>query len=266
VQGPESNPPAASPDESFVAAAEQPAAAAPTQPAEPVPSAAAPPAAAPKRSGPSRRVMVIGGLVLLLVLAVGGGAYWAYANQFVSTDNAQVDGDQIAINAPAAGTITDWSIDTGSKVTTNEAVGRVKILSTGPQQVVRSPGTGTVAVNNVVNGVYVQGGTNLATAYDFSKIYLTARVEETDVAAVHIGAPVDVSVDAFPGTPVTGVVEEIQGSSAVIFSPFAQTQSNINGNFQKLTEVIPVKIRILSDGGKRLVPGMNITVHIHKTS
>jgi multidrug resistance efflux pump len=52
----------------------------------------------------------------------------------------------------------------------------------------------------------------------------------------------------------------------VIFSPFAQTQSNINGNFQKLTEVIPVKIRILSDGGKRLVPGMNITVHIHKTS
>jgi hypothetical protein len=32
----------------------------------------------------------------------------------VSTDNAQVDGDQIMINGPATGLVTDWSIGEGS--------------------------------------------------------------------------------------------------------------------------------------------------------
>jgi hypothetical protein len=33
---------------------------------------------------------------------------------YVSTDNAQVDGDQIMINGPATGLVTDWSIGEGS--------------------------------------------------------------------------------------------------------------------------------------------------------
>jgi len=32
-----------------------------------------------------------------------GGAYLAYSSQFVSTDNAQVDGDKVEINAPVTG-------------------------------------------------------------------------------------------------------------------------------------------------------------------
>jgi len=49
---------------------------------------------------------------------------------------------------------------------------------------------------------------------------VTARVDETDVADIHPGAQVDVSVDAFPGVPVTGIVSEVQGAAADQFSLF----------------------------------------------
>ncbi|WP_211241058.1 efflux RND transporter periplasmic adaptor subunit [Pseudonocardia spinosispora] len=230
----------------------------------PSPEAAPPPPAKKKMPRGRRRLLIVLG-VIVGILAIGGGvAYFLYSSQFVSTDNAQVDGDKIDINAPTTGTLTDWSIDQGSTVKTNQLVGRITIQGSGaqPMMAIRSPGNGTVAVNSVVNGQYVNAGTELATAYDFSKIYVTARVDETDVEDVHLGAQVDIKVDAFSGQPVTGTVQEIQGSAAGVFSLFPE--SNTNGNFQKVTQVIPIKIALTNTNGLALVPGMNVTVYIHK--
>jgi multidrug resistance efflux pump len=209
------------------------------------------------------------GLTIIAILAViatlaFSGTYFLYSRNYVSTDNAQVDGDKISINAPTTGNLTNWDINQGSTVRTNQIVGRVEIQGSmaQPQRPIKSPGAGTVAVNNVVDGAYVTAGTELATAYDFNKIYITARVDETDIADVHPGAPVDISVDAFPGTAVTGIVQDVQGSSAGAFSLFPQ--NNSSGNFQKVTQVIPVKIQLTNTDGEQLVPGMNVTVHIHK--
>jgi multidrug resistance efflux pump len=47
-----------------------------------------------------------------------------------------------------------------------------------------------------------------------------------------------------------------------VFSLFPQ--SNSGGNFQKVTQVIPVKIALTSLPSVDVVPGMNVTVHIHK--
>jgi multidrug resistance efflux pump len=117
-------------------------------------------------------------------------------------------------------------------------------------------------VDNGVDGSYVTAGTQLAVAYDFSTIYVTARVDETDINDVHVGALVDIDVDAYSNTPITGVVTEVQGAAAGVFSLFPQ--SNSSGNFQKVTQVIPVKIAFTNTGGVPVVPGMNVTVHIHK--
>jgi multidrug resistance efflux pump len=227
----------------------------------------APPAAPPtkKRMKRSTRRALIVIAVLAVLAALGfGGAYFLYSRNFVSTDNAQVDGDKIDINAPATGTLIDWRGQQGNEVTKNQIIGRVKVGTSGaqPQIVIKSPGNGTIAVNNTVEGQWVTSGTELATAYDFSKIYVTARVDETDIAGVHLGAPVDIDVDAFSGSPITGVVTEIQGAAANQFSLFPE--SNSTGNFQKVTQVIPVRIAFTNTDGRYLVPGMNVTVHIHK--
>ncbi|MGH3588607.1 MAG: efflux RND transporter periplasmic adaptor subunit, partial [Pseudonocardia sp.] len=57
-------------------------------------------------------------------------------------------------------------------------------------------------------------------------------------------------------------VREVQGGAAGVFSVFPE--SNTSGNFQKVTQVIPVTIDIQNPEGLPLVPGMNVTVKIHK--
>jgi multidrug efflux pump subunit AcrA (membrane-fusion protein) len=219
------------------------------------------------KSGMSRPIRIA--LITIIVVTVAealafGGTYFFYSRHYVSTDNAQVDGDKIDINAPATGTLDSWQVNEGSSVRANQVVGRVRIMGSGaqPQMVIKSPGSGTVAVNNAVDGSFVTAGTELATAYDFSRIYAVARVQDTDVEDVHPGAPVDIAVDAFPDTPVTGVVEVVQGSSAGVFSLYPNLSSGDPSNPQKVNQYIPVKIEFTNTNGLTLAPGMNITAHI----
>jgi multidrug resistance efflux pump len=213
----------------------------------------------------STRIALI--VILILALVAGGGfaiSYFLNTRNYVSTDNAQIDGDKIMVNAPASGTLEDWRISQGKMLKKDEVVGRIKIQNgfTQPLMNIRAPGEGTVAVDNGVPGTYVTAGAQLAVAYNLDKIYITARVDETDVKAVRIGQVVDVDVDAFPNTAFTGRVREIQGGAATQFTLFPQT--NTTGNFQKVTQLIPVKIGIENSRDLQLVPGMSVTVHIHK--
>ena len=215
-----------------------------------------------------KRSTRVGVLVIAVLALIAAGAFTASyvldARHYVSTDNAQVDGDKIAINAPSSGTLIDWRAPLGTQLSRDEVVGRIKITGgfVQPQQTIRAPGDGTVAVDNTLEGSYVAAGTQLALAYDFSKVYVTARVDETDIDSVRIGQKVDFTVDAFPNAQFHGIVREIQGGAAGVFSLFPQ--SNSSGNFQKVTQVIPVKVSIDDLQGLQLVPGMNVVVKIHK--
>jgi multidrug resistance efflux pump len=227
-----------------------------------------PPPAAPPAKRKMKRSTRVGVLVIAVLALVAAGAFTASyvldARHYVSTDNAQIDGDKIAVNAPASGTLINWRATQGAELVENQPVGRIKVNGgfVQPQQSIKAPADGTVAVDNGVEGAFVTAGTQLAVAYDFSKVYVTARVDETDVDSVRPGQRVQFTVDAFPGTDFTGVVREIQGGAAGVFSLFPQ--SNSSGNFQKVTQVIPVKIAIDDRQGLNLVPGMNVTVKIRK--
>lgn len=221
-----------------------------------------------ERRGLKRRTRI--GLVVILVVAVAiAGAitasYLINSRDYVSTDNAQIDGDKISINAPTSGYLVDWQVSQGAEVHEDEVVGRIRIDGGffEPQMSIRAPADATVVVDNGIPGEYVTVGTQLATAYDFSRIYVTARVDETDINDVHPGQLVDISVDAFPGVALTGAVVDIQGAAAGVFSLFPQ--ANTSGNFQKVTQVIPVKIALRTTGNLPLVPGMSVSVKIHKS-
>ena len=221
------------------------------------------PGAAPKRR--SRRVAVLAVVVLALIAAGAFSAsYVLDARHYVSTDNAQIDGSRIEVKAPASGTLIDWQATQGADLQGGEVVGRIRVDGgfVQPQQTIKAPSSGTVAVDDGVEGAYVTAGTQLAIAYDFSQVYVTARVDETDVDDVRPGQRAEFTVDAFPGTDFTGSVQEIQGGAAGQFSLFPQ--SNSSGNFQKVTQVIPVKISIDDTHGFKLVPGMNVVVKIRK--
>jgi multidrug resistance efflux pump len=213
----------------------------------------------------STRIALIIIFVFAVVTAGGFGvSYWLNARNYVSTDNAQIDGDKIPINAPTGGILVQWAANRGVAVHRNQIVGRIEIM-TGfiqPLTPIRAPDNGTVAVDSGVNGTYVTTGAQLAVAYDLNRIYVTARVEETNIRAVRLGQVVDIHVDAYPHLPLTGHVQEIQSGAASAFSLFPQ--NNSTGNFQKVTQVIPVKIVLDNLPNVDLVPGMSVTVYIHK--
>jgi multidrug resistance efflux pump len=221
--------------------------------------------AEPRRMKRSTRISLI---VIITLAVLGGGAlgasYLLDASRYVTTDNAQVDGDEIAVTAPTSGTLTDWTATQGSPLEEDRVVGRIRMQGAfvQPEMPVRAPADATVVVDSGVEGGYVAAGTELAVAYDFSKIFVTARVEETEIDEVRPGQEVEISVDAFPGADLTGTVREVQGGAAGVFSLFPQ--SNTSGNFQKVTQVIPVEITIDDTEHLALVPGMNVTVRIRR--
>lgn len=235
-------------------------------PADQVPTdgtaAAAPPGRKLKRS---TRIALT---VLLIVALIAGGAfatsYFVNVINYVSTDNAQVDGDAIRVKAPVDGTLVDWRATHGAELRKDQLVGRIKIQNgtSQPLRSIRAPADGVVAEDNGVPDGFVTAGTELAVAYNLNKIYVTARVDETDIKAVRVGQQVDIAVDAFPNARITGHVREVQGGSAGTFSLFPE--ANTTSNYQKVTQLIPVKIIIMDDKGLDLVPGMNVVVHIHK--
>lgn len=227
---------------------------------------AAPADAAPKRSlKPSTRkaLTVIGVVAVLMALGLVYN-YVIEGRKYVTTDNAQIDGDQISVNAPSSGTLVDWTATQGTQLRKDRLVGRIKIQGgfVQPQQPIRAPGNGTVVIDDGVEGAFVTAGTPLAIAYDLSKIYVTARVDETDVDDVRPGQTVDIEVDAFPDADFTGTVREVQRGAAGEFSPFPR--SNTAGNYQKVTQVIPVRIALDDTENLALAPGMSVTVKIHK--
>jgi multidrug resistance efflux pump len=221
----------------------------------------------PQRRKLKRSTRIALTIILLLALVAGGilgTSYFINASKYVSTDNAQVDGDKIYVNAPTSGILEEWNVTLGSPVQKNQVVGRVKIQGAFAQPLmnIRAPENGTIAQDNGVIGTYITAGTQLAIAYNLDKIFVTARVDESDVKPVRVGQVVDIYVDAFPNTRFTGRVREIQGGAAAVFSLFPQ--SNTSGNYQKVTQYIPVKVSLDNTQSLELVPGMSVTVYIHK--
>ena len=228
--------------------------------------APAEPEAAPKKrmSRKARIRLLVIVVVAVLIAAAFLVRYIIDTSNYVTTDNAQVDGNQISINAPTSGTLLDWHGQVGAALHNNAVIGRIEQQGAfvQPQMPIRAPGDGTVAVDNGVPGTFVTAGTQLAVAYDQQGVFVTARVDETSVGQVRVGAPVKLAVDAFPNAGLTGHVSQIQTGSAGVFSAFPQ--SNSSGNFQKVTQVIPVRITFDDTKGLALAPGMNVTAKIHK--
>src|SRR3954447_11890844 len=112
-------------------------------------------------------------VVLLLILVGGGlGAYAYYNNSvnYLTTDNAQIAGQQVSIVAPASGKLTKWNGNIGSSFSKDQQIGMILAAGTksaAPTNIpVSVPTSGTVVQTNAVKDSFVAAGTPLATTYD----------------------------------------------------------------------------------------------------
>jgi membrane fusion protein, multidrug efflux system len=119
-----------------------------------------------------------------------------------------------------------------------------------------APITGVVS-KNVEVGMNVQPGQPLLTIADLDDVWITANFKETQLADMHPGQRVTISVDAY-ARDYDGRVNSIAGASGSRFSLLPP--ENATGNYVKVVQRIPVKI-VLDPGQNkdhRLRLGMSV--------
>lgn len=134
------------------------------------------------------------------------------------------------------------------------------------ETVLRSPIDGRVGDRTVQFGQFAQPGTLLMTIVPVDRIYLVANFKETQIANMRAGQIATVRVDAYPDFKITGTVDSFApgtGSQFALLPP-----ENATGNFTKIVQRVPVRIRLDLDSQNSnvLVPGLSIDVAVDTRS
>jgi membrane fusion protein, multidrug efflux system len=110
---------------------------------------------------------------------------------------------------------------------------------------VAAPIGGGVGARQLRVGQYVNAGTALMAVVPLHAVYVVANFKETQLTDMRGGEPVTVTVDSFPGRPLHGHVDSLSPASGLEFALLPP--DNATGNFTKIVQRIPVKIRIDAD-------------------
>lgn len=203
-------------------------------------------------------------IVVLVIIGVVGFHFYNQATGFVSTDNAKVDGEQIKISAPASGEIKSFDVKNNEKLNKGDKVAEIAAKGEDGQSQnmdVKMPQDGTIVKTDGMEGSMAQAGSPIAYAYNLDDSYITANVDEKDIADVEEGKDVNITLDG-EDAELKGKVEEVGKATASSFSMMPSTNSD--GNYTKVSQVVPVKISLDSKPSNNVVPGMNAEVKIHK--
>jgi membrane fusion protein (multidrug efflux system) len=120
--------------------------------------------------------------------------------------------------------------------------------------------TGSIARRTVEPGQMVGPDRPLAAVVDLDDTWIVANLKETQLEDVKPGQTVDIEVDTYNGE-LHGKVDSIAAGTGSRFSLLPP--DNASGNFIKVTQRVPVKIKLDDRSGKLLRPGMSADVTIH---
>jgi membrane fusion protein, multidrug efflux system len=152
------------------------------------------------------------------------------------------DGALIAQVAAKTAALTVAKVNLGYTKIFAPAEGQVGKLQVHPGQLL---GAGVEIVDFVQSGSWIE-----------------ANYLETQTARVRPGDVVDIAVDAYPSQHFRGYVSEVapaSGSATALLPP-----DNATGNFTKVVQRIPVKIRFDNEGDAQMLrPGLSARVAIH---
>ena len=158
-------------------------------------------------------------IVVLVIIGVVGFHFYNQATSFVSTDNAKVDGEQIKISAPASGEIKSLDVKNNEKLSKGDKVAEIAAKGEGGQSQdmsIKMPKDGTIVKVDGMEGSMAQAGTPIAYAYNLDDSYITANVDEKDIADVEEGKDVNVKLDG-EDAELKGKVEEVGKATASSF-------------------------------------------------
>jgi membrane fusion protein (multidrug efflux system) len=123
---------------------------------------------------------------------------------------------------------------------------------------IRAPASGVVGKKSISVGDRVAPGQQILAIAQVQSLWVTANFRETQLAQLGAGQGARVHVDA-TGVELLGVVESVGGATGARLSVLPP--ENATGNFVKVVQRIPVRIRLQGELG-RLRPGMSVEARV----
>jgi membrane fusion protein (multidrug efflux system) len=123
---------------------------------------------------------------------------------------------------------------------------------------VRAAVDGTFS-NRLVNvGDFIVAGQRLGNVVPLNEVFIDANFKETQLKRIRPGQPVTISVDAYGHRKFAGVVDSISPAAGAVFTLLPP--DNATGNFTKIVQRLPVRVRVPKDVARQnlLRAGMSV--------
>lgn len=210
--------------------------------------------------------------------------YLRYQNLLKDSAATQQQFDQIKTeyDALAAQTLALQKQRNTTTLSTNEAGTRITVNDADIKRakaavdlaklnlsytIITAPYDGYTGRRNVEEGQLVQAGQNLLTFVRNNDKWVIANFRETQIGKIHIGDNVKITIDGLGDKTLVGKVTAVSEATGASYS--AIPVDNSTGNFVKVQQRIPVKIRLAANENKTndielLKAGMNVEVRLFK--
>jgi membrane fusion protein (multidrug efflux system) len=194
----------------------------------------------------------------------------AVSNQLVERAVADYSKAQAAVARSDAGilaaqreldVIAAQRTDARARVDTSLAARRIAELNV-EYTTIRSPVDGYIANRTARVGMLAKPGVQILTVVPSTGMWVDAHFKEDQLRAIRGGEKVDVSLDA-SSRKFRGTVESLAPATGATFSVLPP--ENATGNFTKIVQRVPVRIRLDPQPGLdgTLRPGLSAVVTVH---
>ena len=127
---------------------------------------------------------------------------------------------------------------------------------------VRAPVEGTFSNRLVNTGDFIVVGQRLGNVVPLDDVFIDANFKETQLKRIRPGQPVTISVDAYGHRKFAGFVDSISPAAGSVFTLLPP--DNATGNFTKIVQRLPVRVRVPKDVARQnlLRAGMSVYVTV----
>ena len=130
---------------------------------------------------------------------------------------------------------------------------------------VRAPVDGTFSNRLVNTGDFIAVGQRLGNVVPLDDVFIDANFKETQLKRIRPGQSATISVDAYGHRKFAGVVESISPAAGSVFTLLPP--DNATGNFTKIVQRLPVRIRVPTEVARQnlLRAGMSVYATVDTT-
>lgn len=128
---------------------------------------------------------------------------------------------------------------------------------------VKAPVDGIFSNRLVSTGDFISAGQRLGNVVPLNDVYIDANFKETQLRRLKPGQPVSIELDADSSRAIEGTVESLAPAAGSVFTLLPP--DNATGNFTKIVQRVPVRLKVPADVAKEnlLRAGMSVYVRVN---